>query len=207
MKLSRLEPSSHVKGRVLLHLEDGSLLKVTENEVLRFSLYPGMEITGEQLAALTEAGRASAARERGARLLAARPLSRQELVKRLTDKGEEPRHAEAAADWLEELGALNDADYAACVVRHYAAKGYGLRRLKDELFRRGVPRPLWEEALAAAPAPEDGVDAYLRRKLRGESDPRAVKRAVDGLLRRGFSWEDIRAGLRRQGADQDECEG
>ena len=40
MKLSRLEPSSHVKGRVLLHMEDGSLLKVTENEVLRFSLYP-----------------------------------------------------------------------------------------------------------------------------------------------------------------------
>ena len=207
MKLNRLEPSSHVKGRFLLHMEDGTLLKVTENEVLRFSLYPGMEIGEDMLAALTEAGRESGAKNRAARMIGARPLSRKELVKRLTDKGEDPAHAQAAADWLEDMGAMNDGDYARAIVRHYSGKGYGERRLRDELYRRGVPRELWEDALAEAADPEKGIDAYLQSKLQGQAgDPKALKRAADGLARRGYAWPDIQAGQRRYGAEAEDCD-
>ena len=44
----------------------------------------------------------------------------------------------AIADRMEELGFLNDAAYAAQVVRYYSAKGYGERKLRDELYRRGI---------------------------------------------------------------------
>ena len=37
------------------------------------------------------------------------------------------------------LGLLNDRAYAETLVRHYAAKGYGPYRLREELRRRGVP--------------------------------------------------------------------
>jgi len=185
-------------------MEDGTVLKVTENEVLRFSLYSGMELGEEELAALTEAGRESSAKSRAARMIGARPLSRQELVKRLTDKGEDPAHAQAAADWLEDMGAMNDGEYARSVVRHYSARGYGERRLREELYRRGVPRELWEDALSEASCPEAGIDAYLQSKLRGMDDPRALKRAADGLARRGYAWPDIQAGLRRYGAEVEE---
>ena len=43
--------------------------------------------------------------------------------------------------------------YAAQVVRYYSAKGYGERKLRDELYRRGVPRELWDEALEGADGP------------------------------------------------------
>ena len=36
---------------------------------------------------------------------------------------------------------------ARMVVRHYAAKGYGPRKIRDELYRRGVPREFWEDAM------------------------------------------------------------
>jgi regulatory protein len=183
-------------------MEDGTLLKVTENEVLRFSLYPGMELGEEELAALTEAGRESGAKNRAARMIGARPLSKKELVKRLTEKGEDPVHAQAAADWLEDLGAMNDGEYARAIVRHYSARGYGERRVKDELYRRGVPRDLWEDALSEAPDPGEGIDAYLQSKLRGQApDQKTLKRVTDGLTRRGYAWPDIQAALRRYGAE------
>ena len=57
-----------------------------------------------------------------------------------------------------------------------------------------------------AEAPERGIDAYLRQKLRGAApdDVKALKRASDGLMRRGYRWEDIKAGLRRYGAEVEE---
>lgn len=205
MRIERLEPSRHVKGRFLVHLEGGGLLKVTEREILSFSLYTGMELDGEAIQALTEAGRESSARSRAAAMIGARPLSRKELVRRLEEKGEAPEHAQAAADWLEALGALDDAAYGRSVARHYAAKGYGPRKIQDELYRRGVPRALWEQAMEEAEGPEEGIDRFLRQKLRGSQDPKDLKRAADGLARRGYRWEDIRDGLRRYGAELEEA--
>ena len=107
--------------------------------------------------------------------------------------------AAAAADWLEEMGYLDDADYARRVVEHYSARGCGPAKLRDELYRRGVPRDCWDDALAAQEPPEGAIDALLQKKLRGAdpSDPRALKRAADALARRGYRWEEIQEGLER----------
>lgn len=206
MRIDRLEPSRHVKGRFLVHLENGELLKVTEQEVAAFALYTGMELTPERLAELADAGKRSSAKARAASMVGARPLSRKELTRKLEEKGEDPDHVRQAVDWLEELGAVNDAEYAGAVARHYSARGYGPRKIQDELFRRGVPRELWADALEEADGPEAGIDAYLRQKLRGAQpeDPKALKRAADGLIRRGYRWEDVKAGLRRYGAEIEE---
>ena len=201
MRIERLEPSRHVKGRFLVHLENGALLKVTEREILSFSLYTGMELDGETVKSLSEAGRESSAKSRAAAMVGARPLSRQELVRRLEEKGEDPEHAQTAADWLEELGALDDAAYGRSVARHYAAKGYGPRKIQDELYRRGVPRELWEKALAQIEDNSESLDAFLEKKLRGSHDPRDVKKASDALVRRGFSWSEISDALRRYGME------
>lgn len=220
MKLLKLAPSQRVQGRWLLHLEDASLLRVGENEVVSFGLYAGMELSGERLEELRAAAALGELKERAISALSLRPLSRRELVQKLTARprptrdGKErkekaaadPAAAEAVADWLEELGYLNDAEYAKSVVRHYSAKGYGERKLRDELYRRGVPRDCWEEALAEAQDPEDEIDQFIRRKMRGEDprDPRALKRTSDALARRGYRWEEIKEGLERYGAAQDD---
>ena len=41
MRIEKIQPSRHKAGRVLLFLEDGSLLKITEQELLDFGLRPG----------------------------------------------------------------------------------------------------------------------------------------------------------------------
>ena len=104
-----------------------------------------------------------------------------------------------------ELGLLDEGRYAAEVARHYAARGYGPRRVRDELYRRGVPREHWEDALRAVEDWQEGLDAFLQKKLRGAApDPQALKRASDALARRGYSWGEIHAALRRCGAEIEE---
>ena len=62
MKLLKLTPSQRVQGRWLLHLEDGSLLRVGEGEVVSFGLYSGMELPAETLEALASAAALAALR-------------------------------------------------------------------------------------------------------------------------------------------------
>lgn len=199
MTISKLEPSRHVKGRVLVYCEDERVLKVTEQEVLEFSLYPGRELGAEEEKALRKAAGRSGARARAAAMIGQRALSKKELQKRLVQKGESEENAAEAVAWLEEIGALDDLSYAKSVVRHYSAMGYGPAKLRDELYRRGVSRELWDEAMEAeAGDSAAAIDRYIASKLRGKpADEKTIKRISDGLRRRGFRWEDIRAGLRR----------
>ena len=53
-------------------------------------------------------------------------------------------------------------------------------------------------ALEQVPDMDEAVDRFLNRRFRGqEPDQKELKRTIDALVRRGHSWHDIRAGLRR----------
>lgn len=203
MKLNKLAPSQRKKGRWLVHLEDGTLLRVTEREVVSFGLYSGMELEEEALAALIAAAQRSKVRSDALTLLTGRPHSRKELERKLTRKGAEAEDAAAAGAWLEEMGLLNDGDYARQIVRHYSAKGFGRRKIQDELYRRGVPREVWDDAMEEREDPAEAMDAFLRKKLGGGPAPdrQTIKRVSDALARRGFSWSEISEALRRYGVE------
>lgn len=222
MKIMKLEPSQHKQGRWLVWLEDGSLVRLGEGDVVSLGLYAGKELTdreGEALAAAEVQGRLN---ERAVALISARPMSRRELVDKLsapTRRRKKPgqedearpdpeqlererealrQGAERSADWLEGLGLLNDEEYAGTVARHYAAKGYGLRKIQDELYRRGVPRDHWAQAMDGIERADSALDGLLQRRMRGAEPTRDnLKKASDYLARRGFSWEEISEAIER----------
>ena len=134
------------------------------------------------------------AKTRALRILERRDVSRKELIDKLTAKGESPEDAAAVADWLVELRVIDDARYAAMVVRHYAAKGYGKSRIQQELYRHGIEKALWDEAMEQYSGQEETIDRLLRARLKSTTPDRAeLKKATDALLRRGFSWSEIHA--------------
>lgn len=224
MRIEKLEPSQHRQGRWLVWLDDASIVRVGEGDVVSLGLYAGKELSGAEGEALMAAGERSRLMERAVGLLAQRPMSRRELLDRLCapprqkrekypydklDDGPGPEllqaqrealreRAEDVADRLENLGLLNDGEYARTVVRHYAAKGYGPRKIRDELYRRGVPREFWEEAMEEREPDGDQVLALVRRKLRDAEPTREnLKKVSDWLARRGYGWEEISAALDR----------
>lgn len=224
MRIEKLEPSQHRQGRWLVWLDDASIVRVGEGDVVSLGLYAGKELSGAEGEVLMAAGERSRLMERAVGLLAQRPMSRRELLDRLCapprqkrekypydklDDGPDPEllqaqrealreRAEGVADRLEDLGLLNDGEYARTVVRHYAAKGYGPRKLRDELYRRGVPREFWEEAMEEREPDEGQIDKLVRQKLRDAEPTREnLKKVSDWLARRGYGWEEISAALDR----------
>ncbi len=198
MRIETVKKSQRKHGRFLVKLEGGDLLRVTEDELLRFGLRPGLELDEALLTELQSAAKASSAKAAAANMIGSRALSKQELQRRLVRKGTEEADAQAAADWLEDIGAVDDESYAAAVVRDYGRRGYGPQRVREELRRRGVPRQLWDQAMEELPDSAAVLDALIQKKNRGDlSDPKAVKRLSDALLRRGFSWGEVRAAISR----------
>ena len=205
MVIRELKPSQRIEGRWLAFLEDGSILRLGENEVIDFALYAGKELSEEESAALQDSVRRSALKGKTIELLSRKPQSRKELERKLTQWEAAEEEIAALCDRMEELGYLDDAAYAARVVRHYSAKGYGERKLRDELYRRGVPRDLWDAALEQAESPDGAIDAFVAKKLAGkELDRKELKKVSDALARRGYQWNDISAALRRYGAQVDD---
>lgn len=202
MRIERIEASKHRKGRVLVFLEDGACLKITEQELLDFGLRSGDLLDETDLRRLKEAAGVSNVKATAADLIGKRAMSRASLEKKLKEKGASEAEARYAAEWLEAIGAINDADYAALLAQHCARQGYGPARVRDKLHEKGVPRELWEDALDSLPDPAETIDAFLEGKLRGRlPDEKEKKRLTDALLRRGFSWGDVRSAWNRLGSE------
>lgn len=205
MVIQELKPSKRVEGRWLAVLEDGSILRLGENEVVSFALYAGRELSGEEAEALSASAQRSARKEKAIALLSGRQQSRRELERKLQEWGAGPEETAALCGRLEELGYLNDAAYAAQVVRYYSGKGFGEKKLRDELYRRGLPRDLWEEALEQAQDPAGAIDAFVAKKLAGrQPDRKELQKVSAALARRGYSWSEIGDALRRYGMESED---
>lgn len=205
MRISKLTPSKRGQDRWILQLEDGSFLQVGKNQMADFALYDGRELTEGELEDLRRAERHDRFQSYALRVLMDTPMSRKRLVEHLCRKGCPEEEAQAIAQRMVDLGVLNEGWYAAEVARQYASRGYGPRRVRDELYRRGVPREHWDAALQEVEDWEEGMDAFLRKRLGGTApDPKDLKRASDALARRGYGWGEINAALRRYGAEIEE---
>ena len=193
MKLEKLEPLDS-PNYLRLIFEDGKRLKAPAFKVVELGLTPGAEVTPEVFLALENAQSLASCKERAVRILTASGLSKKELQKRLVQKGESEEDAEAAVAWLEELHLIDDLETAKQLVRSACLRGYGAARAKSILYEKGIPKELWEEL----PEMDGAIDTFLRRKLDGRTlDAKQIKKTVDALLRRGHSYHDIQAGLRR----------
>ena len=202
MRIDRIEASGRKRGRVLVFLTDGACLKVTEQELLDFGLRAGDELDEETLARLKVAAGVSDTRSAAAELVGRRAMSRRDLERKLQERGASETEARYASEWMESIGAINDAEYAAMLVRHYGGQGYGPGWVREKLREKGVPRELWEDALEQMPPPEEQIEKFLESKLRGQlPDERLRKKLSDALARRGFAWSDVRTALNRLGTE------
>lgn len=198
MKIKSLTPITGDNSRCKIVFEDGSVLKTAVSVAADLALYTGKDLQPEELQTLQKAAETANARMRAVRIVSTTAVSDKELRRRLVRKGETQENADAAADWLRDIGALDDAELARRIARRAAAKGYGAARIRQELSVKGVPREHWDAALEDLPEPDEAIDRFIQQKFRGNSlDRKEQQRLIDALRRRGHSWTDIKAALQR----------
>lgn len=199
------ELCENASGKFTVGFSDGSEIELSLDVFSDLSLFKGRELSEEEFSSLRSLAALSKCKERALKIIGARPLSSKELFGKLVEKGETSENAEKCVGWLTGLHYLDDAQYAGMIVRHYTQKGFGIQKIKSELYRHGVPKALWDEAIEEMPGTDDKAYELLCRKLRGAEPDRAeLKKATDALFRRGFTWDEIKAAVRRFGAEGQE---
>mgnify|MGYP003610110901 FL=1 len=121
--------------------------------------------------------------------------------KGLTDKIKracDEESAEKAVERMEELGLVNDENFA----RRYAeqllfSKHNAPRGAVRQLVQKGIDRELAEEIIEEIDFdPCDGIRAVIDRKYKNINDEKIRRRAVAALQRLGYGWDDIKTVLR-----------
>lgn len=195
MRIEHLAAKPDRAGRFTVRFDDGASMRLYRQTVEDFGLYTGLELEEDQMEALRTAAGQMSAKMRAVRIVTASSVSKQDLRQRLIRKGEDPRQAEDAVEWMEQLQLVDDRQTAEQIVRSCAAKGYGIARAKQALYEKRIPKEYWQEVLEDYPDQSEKILAFLRGRLSPDSDQKERKRAMDALLRRGHSYGDIRHAL------------
>lgn len=204
MRIELLKTNPDRAGRYTVQFDDGTVLRLYRQTVEDFGLYSGMDLTEEEYTRLATAASRMSAKMRAVRIISATNVSKKDLESRLIRKGEDAAQAKEAIEWLSDLRLLDDRKTAEQIVHSCISKGYGLSRAKQALYEKRIPKSLWESVLSDYPDQEEKIFSFLQGKLSDPSDERAVKRAVDALIRRGHNYSAIRSALSQMQVESDE---
>lgn len=198
MELTAAEPRR--KRLTQLYIDGEEAVKIDTETFLRSGLRPGDEITDEELHQLLLDSEAHRAKEKALYLLEHRSHSKKELTDKITRASLSREAAQAAADRMEELGLLNDEEYARRLARElFTRKRYGPMRVRQELRQKGISPELIDELLADYAddsAALENMRALLSKKYPGWADDEKVRRRAFAALQRfGYSYADIRRAL------------
>lgn len=201
MRVKSLASAPDRANRYRLVLEDDSVMRLYRQTVEDFGLYPGLELSDEELGNLKIAAGQMSAKMRAVRIVAASSVSKGDLERRLVQKGEDPAQAKAAVAWMSEMSLLDDRSTAQQIVARCISKGYGRARAKQALFEKRIPKEYWEEALKDYPEQLDKIMDFLESHLGEDATPKDVKRVMDALIRRGHSYGTIRRAMQEMAMD------
>ena len=157
------------------------------------------KITPEAADTLLDAGRLCGAIRRGISLLGYGDQSARRLAYKLTAKGIDRETATRATAYLTEKGYIREDDTAALRARGGVSKGWGERRIREDLMAHGFTREAVEEAMEDL-ADTDWVEncAAAIRKKYGEipEDKGERQKLIAAMTRRGYDTDTIREAMR-----------
>ena len=195
MRITAIEPRR--KSLRALYIDGEFAVNIDAQTLLSSRFQVGEEISDEELYELIQVSDANRAKEKALYLITHRDHSKKELVEKIRRTSSQAA-AQAAADHMEEIGLVNDQEFA----RHYAAelfqrKCYSKKRVAYELAQKGIDPDLIEELTEELePDPLEQIRGLIERKyLSSLGDEKGRRRAVSALQRLGYRWEDIRRAL------------
>jgi regulatory protein len=187
------------RGRARIFVDGEFWAEIDADVAVERGLREGVALGIEELEAARVAGERALAMNRALHFLGYRARSRREVSDRLRRYGYAEETVGAVIGRLEELGYLDDEEFARTVVREKARR-YGPRRVSADLRRSGVDAELAqdvvEEAFSERSEVEAARSAAARRYNRGGSDAEA-RRVYGFLVRRGYS-ADVCAEVARE---------
>lgn len=204
--LTGIELDTYIDPKELCAETDAAGLIALDSELCDIEhLKAGKEISDEYLVSLIEQSHIKRAKSRAMWYLSRSSYPKAALIKKLSAAF--PSYAaEAAADRMEELGFINDADYAnrrLQVLMHN--KGMSLKMAVYTLGTEGVDREVLSIAAEEAESEYDPAVAvaeiYERKYKNRLHSKKDFDRMIAGFVRKGFSPQFVLRSLREIDGD------
>lgn len=134
------------------------------------------------------------AKDKALRLLEFRSHSERELKDKLRRAGAKDEDIEEILEFCRNYGFVNDRSYAISKAKDLKnLKKYGKKRIKAELYSKGIPAEYVEEAVSELDEDEeDMLLPLVEKKLRGDFGKKNVDKCIRYFLYRGYSFGDIK---------------
>lgn len=199
MDIFRITEISPYKGSTVCIIFDYDR-RIYVNQKMAEGLKCGDVLSSEEVERLTYENDVRKARERALYLLEGRDHSFDELYKKLKRTYPESIALEVC-NKMEELGLIDDRRYAEKLCSQlYEIKKLGRYRVKQEMRLKGLDDDIIEEAMENyAENDEDGLERLeelVEQKYeRYLTDEKGVTKVKNALIRKGYSYSDIKAVL------------
>lgn len=178
-----------IDGEFAMNLDTMTLL---ENRIKT-----GVEITDEQLHILVQKSEQRRAKERALYLITYRDHSKKELEQKIR-RDCSPEVAHSTAEYMEELGLVDDEDFAERYAKELLRRKHlSPRGIKYKLKEKGIDDDIAENVIANLEIDYyEEIRAILNKKYCGyDEDEKIRKRAISALQRLGWSWSDIKSAM------------
>ncbi len=198
------------RGRLALFVDGEFAFSLDPETFADADLHEEDEIESFRLEELRRQSDTRKAVDRALDILALRDHAAGELYQKLCRKFD-PHSAAAAVAKAEELGLLNDADFARRRAAELMRKRKSRREVEQDLAAKGVDRDTAAQVLEELYAPEDGPDpevaaacALVQRQYARKLAEGKRPQVMAALARRGFSYAVIRTALEANDAGEDD---
>ena len=194
MKITAIEPrrkqmcALFIDGEYVMNLDAQTLI---EN---RFDV--GREIDDDELKDIIDKSNERRAKEKALWLISYRSHSKKELFDKLK-RGFDEASAQKAVDRMEELGLINDEEFAKLYARKLVnGKKMSVKAAEYELYRKGIDKITAEQVLGELEYdPQTQIIEFITKKYKNIQDEKIKRRAVAALQRKGYSWEEIKQAI------------
>lgn len=199
MKILEINP---YKGKVCELVLEGDRRLYLHRELLAAeSVFAGDDLSIERIRELKQRAAERRSYEYALHLLDRRAYSWKEMYDKLMSAEKAQEDAVLTAmEKLTRYGMIDDARYAESLARMYVErKFYGLRRAVYEMKHRGLSQEDIDDALAEYDDPEfisaqllELMQRKYARQLTDSDDRKAIERVTASLVRRGYTYQQIR---------------
>ncbi|MDH3479745.1 MAG: RecX family transcriptional regulator [Gemmatimonadota bacterium] len=200
MHITRLRPDPRAPDCLIVEVDGARFASVPADAVRDLGVEAGQTLDGERKERLSYLADVEGAKRVALRLLATRPRSVQEVLRRLRHRGHNPSAAAQVVGRLESQGLLDDRAYAEHFARVRGERGHGRSRLLADLLAKGVDRRLAERSIDKVLELEGG-DQLAKARALAEKRVRQLgalprhkleRRLLAYLARRGFRGREVR---------------
>lgn len=190
--------SSPVTEKIEGEEREGERLLIDRVILARLNITKGSELELDDIKQLVYVSESYRAKQRAFWYLNGRDYSEKALYDKLCGNFS-PKAAAFAVSVCKEKGFLDDERYAKRLIKSLGEKNLSRRGIETKLYLKGVPKGIIERTLGDENLFETEVQrakSLINSKYKNKlSDENSIRKTVQALQRRGFSYSDIKKAL------------